>query len=74
MIEQANLLLNQEWNEQEKILVKRSIQNLLYYKSFIPKAIKNDVIDILTIANSIKSEYTILKKTLNQKLTRRNSI
>lgn len=73
MIEQTNALLNHDWTHEEKILIKRLVDSLLYYKYLIPKNLKSDVIAILDIANKIKHEYTILKKT-TVNLKRRNSL
>lgn len=72
MIEQTNALLNHDWTSEEKILIKRLVDSLLYYKYLIPKNLKSDVIAILDMANKIKHEYTILKKT-TVNLKRRNS-
>lgn len=73
MNEQIDKLLIQEWTVDEKILITKSLKNLLYYKSFIPKTLKNDIIDILKMANNIKHEYTILVKQ-TKTISRRNSI
>jgi len=74
MNEQIDKLLIQEWTQDEKPLIIKALNNLLYYKSFIPKSIKNDVIDVLKMANNIKQEYTIIKKQNQINLQRRNSI
>lgn len=74
MIEQINKLLIQEWTPYEEILITKALNNLLYYKSFIPKSIKNDVIDILKMAINIKEDYTILKNQDKINLQRRKSI
>jgi hypothetical protein len=57
MIELTEALLSKQWTEVEYTLLKRMIGNLISYKHFIPNVIKNDIVDILTIANKIKSEY-----------------
>jgi hypothetical protein len=63
MIEQTNALLNHEWTPDERVLIKRLVDSLLYYKYLIPKNLKSDVVAILDMANNIKHEYTILKNT-----------
>lgn len=73
MIEQTKALLNHEWTTDERSLIKRLVDSLLYYKYLIPKNLKSDVIAILDMANKVKHEYTILKKTTTTKLLRRNS-
>lgn len=65
MIEQTNALLNHEWTPDERVLIKRLVDSLLYYKYLIPKNLKSDVVAILDMANNIKHEYTILKNTSN---------
>lgn len=65
MIEQTNALLNHEWTPDEKVLIKRLVESLLYYKYLIPKNLKSDIVAILDMANNIKHEYTILKSTTN---------
>ena len=72
MIEQTNALLNHDWTSDERTLIKRLVDSLLYYKYIIPKNLKSDVVAILDMANKIKHEYTILKKT-KCTLKRRNS-
>lgn len=62
MIDQINTLLNQDWTPEEKELIKRLSDNLIYYKYLIPKNLKTDVISILDMANNVKQEYTFYKK------------
>jgi hypothetical protein len=57
-------LLEKSWEAEEKILLKKLSDNLLYYKNMIPKALKLDVIAVLELANTIKSDYDILKLRL----------
>ena len=75
MIEEANQLLNHNWSETEKMLVKKVIDNLIYYKSVIPKSLKKDVQDLLHMANATKTHYELLKenKCKQIKIIRRNS-
>lgn len=57
LIEEANKLLESNWEEHEKQLVKKLIDSLISYKALIPKSLKNDVKAMLQMANRIKSEY-----------------
>ena len=41
----------------EKELIKRLLDTFVSYKFFIPKTLKEDVMDILNLANQIKSDY-----------------
>jgi phosphoserine aminotransferase len=61
VIEHAKLLLDKSWSEEEKQLIKKMIDNLNFYKSLIPKALKSDIIAVFELANRIKDEYDILK-------------
>lgn len=63
ILDHAKLLLDKSWSEEEKILIKKMIDNLSFYKSLIPKALKSDIIAIFELANKIKDEYDILKAT-----------
>jgi hypothetical protein len=62
VIEHAKLLLDKSWTEEEKVLIKKMIDNLNFYKSLIPKALKGDIIAIFDMANKIKDDYDILKE------------
>lgn len=61
IIEHAKLLLEKSWSEEEKKLITKMIDNLSFYKSLIPKALKSDIISVFEMANKIKDEYDILK-------------
>lgn len=62
IIDHAKLLLDKSWNEEEKVLIKKMIDNLNFYKSLIPKALKGDIIAIFDMANKIKDDHDILKE------------
>lgn len=66
MIDEAKNLLNHNWEEEERLLIQKVIDNLIYYKKFIPNSLKGDVQSILNMANKIKVDYDNL---LNLKLT-----
>ena len=57
LIEEATKLLESSWNEHEKILVKRMLDTMVSYKSFIPKSLKADIKALLIMANRIKNDY-----------------
>jgi len=57
IIDEANKLLNTDWVNEDKELISRIIGNLKTYKSFIPSSLKDDIRDILMMANKIKKEY-----------------
>lgn len=57
LVIEATKLLESSWLEHEKNLVKRVLDNMISYKSLIPKALKKDIRDLLIMANRIKTEY-----------------
>jgi hypothetical protein len=77
MLEQINCLLNQDWSIEEKKMIQRLVDTLLYYKYLIPKNLKQDVISVLDMANVIKQDYAKLQNQVTENLIkdkRRNSI
>lgn len=58
--EEGKKLLESSWEEHEKVLVKRLLDNLSSYNYLIPKYMKDDIKALLIMANRIKSEYDIL--------------
>lgn len=66
MIDEAKNLLNHNWEEEERLLIQKVIDNLIYYKKFIPNSLKGDVQSILNMANKIKIDYDNLVES-NQK-------
>jgi hypothetical protein len=67
-VEQTKSLLEKDWSPEEYTLLKRMIDNLICYKNFIPNLIKNDITDLLHIANKIKTDYDTLKKSFDLKI------
>ena len=57
IIEQANILLETDWSQEDKELVQRIVGNLKSYKSLIPNSLKDDITSVLIMANKIKREY-----------------
>lgn len=57
LLDEIDKLLNSTWNETDKELIQRMAGTLQYYKTFMPKVLKQDVRAILEIANRIKREY-----------------
>ena len=62
LIEEGDKLLSNDWNEEDKILVKRMIDSLVSYKYLMPKALKQDIKAIIQLAHRIKNEYDDLCK------------
>jgi hypothetical protein len=61
MFEESKKLLEQNWTEDEKILIKRILDNIYSFRSLMPKALKNDISLILNLAIRIKKENEDLK-------------
>jgi hypothetical protein len=60
--EEFEKLLNKKWDtEEEQQLIKRIMEGILYYKRFLPKTLKDDVILSLQLCNKLKSELEELK-------------
>lgn len=57
MLEQSASLLEKDWSQKERELIKSIIDNLFYYKNLIPNNFKKDISDILDLANKIKTDY-----------------
>jgi hypothetical protein len=65
MIEdEFNKLLEKEWNNEEKELIKRIMNGMLYYKRFIPNDFKQDILLAIDMCNKLKNELD-LKETKN---------
>jgi len=61
IVDHAKLLLDHNWSDDERVLFKKMIDNLIFYRKLIPKAMKTDIITLLEISNKIKKEYDELK-------------
>jgi hypothetical protein len=61
MIAQIDLLLTKGWTPEEKDLIKKVYDNLIFYKTMIPKNLKKDITLLLQMANDIKSDYDLIK-------------
>lgn len=67
IMEEGNKLLSKKWLPSEKALIQRLLDNIISYKSLIPKSTKKDIQDLLILSNHVKEEYDDLKKLVNQK-------
>jgi hypothetical protein len=62
--EEFNKLLEKEWSNEEKELIKRIMNGMLYYKRFIPNDFKQDILLAIDMCNKLKNELD-LKETKN---------
>lgn len=59
-------LLEKTWDTEEKELVTRIMEGLLYYKRFLPKTFKNDVFLAIKLCNKLKNELEETKNELEE--------
>lgn len=64
IIIEGDLLLENNWTEEEKELIKRIMKNVLTYKTLMPKGLKADIVAILKLAKNVKQEYDLLKSSI----------
>jgi hypothetical protein len=67
ILEEGNKLLSKNWLTSEKELIQRLLDNIISYKSLIPKTTKKDITELLILSNHIKEEYDELKKLVQEK-------
>lgn len=54
--EEFKKLLEKDWTNEEKELVIRIMDGLLYYKRFIPKTLKDDILMAIQLCNKLKHQ------------------
>lgn len=64
--EEAKKLLTKEWLLDEKEIVEKMIKNLVYYKKFIPKSLKTDIIAALQLCNKLKDRLDKFTETISE--------
>jgi hypothetical protein len=67
ILTEGNKLLSKNWLTSEKELIQRLLDNIISYKSLIPKTTKKDITELLILSNHIKEEYDELKKLVQEK-------
>ncbi len=67
ILAEGNKLLSKNWLTSEKELIQRLLDNIISYKSLIPKTTKKDITELLILSNHIKEEYDELKKLVQEK-------
>ena len=55
-------LLEKKWDQDQKDLIKRLTDNVIYYKKLLPKSLKQDVLLALEMCNILKTELEIYKQ------------
>jgi hypothetical protein len=59
--EELKILLEKSWTDEERGLIVRLTDNVLYYKKLIPKSLKQDILDALKMCNSLKIELDVYR-------------
>jgi hypothetical protein len=62
MEEEFKKLLEMNWEESERDMIKRIMDGLLYYKKLLPRTLKNDVAAALELCNKLKDELEALRE------------
>ena len=63
--EELKMLLEKTWSDEERNLLVRLTDNVIYYKKILPKSLKQDITDALKMCNTLKIELDIHRnKTL----------
>jgi len=60
--EEVKSLLENEWSEEEKIMITNLISTVTYFKRMLPKTFKHDIISALQMCNSLKIELDLYRK------------
>ncbi len=66
MIEESKKLLEQNWSDEERVLIEKLLNNVKGYKSLMPKSLRMDITCMLQLAIHIKSDYDSLKKKIDE--------
>lgn len=64
--EHFKILLENNWSNDEKNMIERIMNGLLYFKKLLPKILKDDVIIALKLCNELKTENEKLKRENNE--------
>jgi hypothetical protein len=60
--QELDLLLEKDWSDEQRVLIKRLMDNVAYYKKLLPKSLKQDVFEALQMCNTLKNELEYYKK------------
>jgi hypothetical protein len=58
--EEIKKLLEKEWSPEERGMIQRIMDGLLYYRKLIPRSLKADVIAALQLCNQLKHQLDML--------------
>lgn len=55
--EELKSLLNRKWSDEEKSVMIKLTDNLMYYKKLVPKSLKHEIFVALQLCNKLKTEF-----------------
>lgn len=67
MKEHFKELLDNNWSNEEKEIIDRIMNGLVFFKKLIPNSLKTDIVSAIKLCNELKSENEKLKSE-NEKL------
>jgi hypothetical protein len=68
ILDEVDKMLSTQLTEEERVLLEKMTASIKYYKSLIPKELKQDVVRLMQMAYKYKSEYDELKDILSSNL------
>jgi hypothetical protein len=54
---ELNILVNKNWNENERRIITTFSDNLKYYKKFIPNSLKGDILSAINMCITLKDQF-----------------
>jgi hypothetical protein len=65
--EEFKKLLSKEWEQQERGILEKVMDGIVYYRKLMPKALKNDVLIAIQMCNRLKDQLdTLLAEKQNK--------
>lgn len=71
--EEFEKLLLREWIEEEREMIKRIMDGILYYKTLLPKSLKQDVISALALCNELKIKLEKYEQIIQEQNLKANT-
>ena len=59
--EELENLLKKNWSDDERALIVRLMDNVMYYRKLIPKSLKHDIFEALKMCNVLKVELEMYR-------------
>lgn len=68
ILDEVDKMLSTQLTDEERVLLEKMATSIKYYKSLIPKELKQDVVRLMQMAYKYKFEYDELKDILSSDL------